>query len=120
MSACRAACLVAVSLAGFAGSALSAAAPPSVDAGGAATAQVAGTDSGKMEKQLQRLPWQQFRSVIEAVPKMKADVDAYGPLGWQYVQKNYATYGWKKNIDRLDDSQKKRLAELIQNAKRAR
>ena len=51
------------------------------------------------------------------MPKLKADVDAYGPLGWQYVQKNYATYGWKKNIDRLDEAQRKLLADLIRAAK---
>lgn len=73
--------------------------------------------SSQMEKDLQQLNWKQFRSVIESVPKLKADVDAYGPLGWQYVQANYTSYGWKKNIDRLDDAQKKQLADLIQAAK---
>ena len=85
-----------------------------------ATAELVGQDalsSSQMEKDLQQLKWKQFRSVIEAVPKMKADVDAYGPLGWQYVQANYTTYGWKKNIDRLDDEQKRQLAELIQRAR---
>ena len=77
-------------------------------------------DSSQMEKGLQHLNWKQFRSVIEAVPKLKADVDAYGPLGWQYVQANYTAYGWKKSIDRLDDNQKHQLAELIQIAKSAR
>lgn len=73
--------------------------------------------SSQMEKDLQHLNWKQFRSVVEAVPKLKADVEAYGPLGWQYVQANYANYGWKKNIDKLDDTQKKQLAELIKTAK---
>ena len=77
-------------------------------------------DSQAMEKSLQSLHWKQFRSIIETIPKMKADVEAYGPIGWQFVQANYKTYGWKKNIDRLDDAQKKRLAELIQSAKEAR
>lgn len=74
-------------------------------------------DSRQMEADLQGLNWGQFRSVVESVPKLKADVDAYGPLGWQYVQKNYATYGWKKNIDRLDEAQRKLLADLIRAAK---
>jgi len=73
-----------------------------------------------MEKDLQRLPWKQFRSVVEAVPRMKASIEAFGPIGWQFVQANYATYGWKRNIDKLDDAQKKHLAELIHVAKGAR
>jgi hypothetical protein len=76
-------------------------------------------DSVQMEQELQKLNWQQFRSVIESVPKLKADVDAYGPFGWQYVKANYTTYGWKKSIDRLDDTQKQELAELIRSAKGA-
>lgn len=84
-----------------------------------ALAVVAETDSLQMEKELQHLRWNQFRSVIESVPKMKADVDAYGPLGWQYVHSHYETYGWKKSIDRLDDEQKQHLAELIQIAKKS-
>jgi hypothetical protein len=78
------------------------------------------TDARKMEKDLQQLPWKRFRSVVEAVPKMKASIEAFGPIGWQFVQTNYTTYGWKRNIDKLDDAQKKRLAELIQTAKDAR
>lgn len=70
-------------------------------------------DSGKMEKDLQRLPWKQFRTVVESEPKLKAGIEAYGPIGWQFVEANYRNYGWKKNIDKLDDSQKKRLAEQI-------
>ena len=73
-----------------------------------------------MEKELQSLPWKQFRAIIESIPKMKADVEAYGPIGWQFVQANYQSYGWKKNIDKLDETQKKRLAELIQIAKGSR
>ena len=76
--------------------------------------------SVRMEKDLQSLDWAQFRSVIEAVPKMKADVDAYGAVGWQYVQANYRTYAWRKNIDRLDDERKAQLADLIQLAKHGR
>ena len=83
----------------------------------AAPATKSQPDSRKMQKDLQQLNWKQFRSVLVAIPKMKAEVDAYGPLGWQYIRENYTTYGWKKSIDRLDDTQKQRLAELIQNAK---
>lgn len=77
-------------------------------------------DSAQMESSLQHLNWEKFRSVIESVPKLKADVDAYGPLGWRYVQANFTTYGWKKNIDRLDDTQKRNLAGLIQAARDTR
>ena len=77
-------------------------------------------DSAKMEKDLQRLPWKQFRSVVEAVPKLKAGIDAYGSAGWQFVQANYSNYGWKKNIDKLDERQKKHLAEQIQRARGVR
>jgi len=77
------------------------------------------TDSAQLEKELQQLDWKQFKSAVEAIPKLKADVDAYGPLGWQYVEANYKTYGWKKSIDKLDDTQKKQLAELIQAARKS-
>jgi hypothetical protein len=70
-------------------------------------------DSGKMEKDLQRLPWKQFRTVVESEPRLKAGIEAYGPIGWQFVEANYRNYGWKRNIDKLDASQKKRLAEQI-------
>ena len=73
-----------------------------------------------MEKDLQRLPWKQFKSVIESIPQLKAGIEAYGPIGWQYVKANYTTYGWKRNIDKLDVPQKKRLAELIASAKGSR
>lgn len=76
-------------------------------------------DSKQMERDLQRLNWKQFRSVVEAIPKLNAEVNAYGPLGWQFVQANYTHYGWKKSIDKLDAGQKERLAELIKNAKKA-
>jgi hypothetical protein len=72
------------------------------------------TDSGRLERALQGLNWKQFRTVVEAVPKLKADVDAYGPAGWQYVKGKYKTYGWKKNIDRMDAAEKKKLAALIE------
>ena len=81
---------------------------------------VVAADSGsskQIEKDLQSLNWEQFKSVVKAVPKLKSDVDAFGPLGWQYVQLNYQTYGWKKNIDKLDATQKKQLIGLIGKAK---
>ncbi len=73
-------------------------------------------DSRQMEKDLQQLPWKQARSIIESVPKLKASVDAYGPLGWQFVEANYQHYRWKKNIDKLDATKKRDLAELIRKA----
>jgi hypothetical protein len=73
----------------------------------------------QLEADLQGLPWPQFRSVIEAIPKMKADVDAYGPLGWQFVRANYTRYAWRKNIDRLDGVQRHQLMALIAKAKDA-
>lgn len=72
-----------------------------------------------MERDLQRLPWRQFRSVVESIPKLKAGIDVYGPVGWQFVRENYVNYGWKKKIDKLDGNQKSRLAELIRTAKGA-
>lgn len=77
-------------------------------------------DSKQLEADLQQLTWKQFKSVVEAVPKLKADVDAYGEFGWQYVQMNYKTYKWKKSIDRLDDGQKHQLAGLIRNVLQAK
>ena len=73
-------------------------------------------DSLSMEKDLQNLSWPQFKSVVEAIPKLKADIEAYGAFGWQFVQSNYTRYAWKKKIDRLDENQKKLLGELIANA----
>jgi hypothetical protein len=75
-------------------------------------------DGRKIEQDLQRLSWKQFRSVVESIPKLKADIEAYGPLGWQYVQKNYQTHGWRKNVAKLDEVQKRRLVELIAVARR--
>lgn len=77
-------------------------------------------DTRKMERDLQELPWKQARSIIESVPKLKSSVDAYGPLGWQFVEANYRQYGWKKKIDKLDSSQKGQLAELIRKAQNSR
>jgi len=76
-------------------------------------------DSAQLELELQRMPWEQFKAVISAVPKMKADVDAYGSAGWQYVKARYKTHAWKKNIDKLDAAQRKQLADLIQKTKSA-
>jgi hypothetical protein len=77
-------------------------------------------DSQQIEKDLQQLSWKQFRSIVESIPKLKADIEAYGPIGWQFVQTNYKTHGWKKNIDKLDGSQKRQLVDMIQTAKRSR
>lgn len=79
-------------------------------------AQAPAPDSSQMEKGLQQLPWDRFRQIVEAVPKLKKDVDAYGPLGWEYVKQNYASYPWKRNIDRLDPQQKQQLADLLRAA----
>jgi hypothetical protein len=51
---------------------------------------------------------------------MRAQVEAYGTIGWQIVQANYTRYHWQKNIDKLDEVQKKQLVELIRAAKAAR
>jgi hypothetical protein len=92
----------------------------SADSVVAVPAKINEPDSRKMESDLQHLPWKQFRSVILSIPKLKAGIDAYGPTGWQFVQKNYTTYGWKAQIDKLDGVQKKRLADLIQTTKATR
>lgn len=83
-------------------------------------ASASAIDSAQLEKALQNLAWPQFKSVVEAIPKLKADVDAYGPMGWQFVEANYRTYGWKKNIDKLDEEQQRQLAALIQSAQKSR
>lgn len=75
------------------------------------------SDSAQLEKDLQSLPWSQFRAVIQAVPNLKAEVDAYGAFGWQYVQARYQTYRWRKSIDKLDVEQQGELARLIAKAK---
>lgn len=88
------------------------------DTTAAPTASTNVPDSKSLEKSLQSLSWPQFKSVVEAVPKLKADVDAYGEFGWQYVQMNYQTYRWKKSIDKLSGEQKQQLAALIRSARR--
>ena len=82
-------------------------------------ARKAAPDSRQLEKDLQSLNWKQFKSVVEAIPPIRAEVDKYGPLGWQYVQQHYRTYPWKKPIDRLDMWQKHELARLIEKARKA-
>lgn len=77
-------------------------------------------DSKQLEKELQQLSWKQFRTVIEAIPRLRADVEAYGPAGWQYVKAKYQSHAWKKNIDRLDDNEKRQLARLILDARKSR
>lgn len=78
------------------------------------------SESKLMERDLQRMNWKQFRSVVEAIPKLKAEIEAYGPAGWQYVRAKYSTYPWQKNIDRLDTADKQQLAHLIHKAKKLR
>lgn len=90
-----------------------AAAESAAEAGAAGQEAAASADNEQLEKDLQSLNWDQFKAVVEAIPKLKADVDAYGPLGWQYVQANYRNYPWRKSIRKLHEPQKKRLAELI-------
>ena len=100
-----------------AGYAQDAAGRETVTAAPPASGKAGAFDSRQMEKDLQRLPWPRFRAIVEAVPKLRAGVESYGPAGWQIVQANYTHYRWQKNIDKLDDVQKKQLAELIQAAK---
>ncbi len=82
----------------------------------AATGMAVAPDSATLEKELQRLPWVKFRAIIEGVPKLKADVDRYGPTGWKFVEVNYQSYGWKKNINKLDDKQRSLLVQLLRQA----
>lgn len=77
-------------------------------------------DSRQLERDLQRLSWKQFRWVVESVPKLKAGVEAYGPMGWQYLRTKYPTYPWQKSIDRLDVTEKLQLVELIRKARKLR
>lgn len=100
----------------WATSVVSAEVQPPADNNAVTTSQKTVPDSQQLEYDLQHLSWEKFRSVIEAVPKMKADVEAYGPAGWKYVESRYKTYGWKKSIDKLDDDQKQLLANLIKQA----
>lgn len=73
--------------------------------------------SKALEQELQSLNWEQFRFVINSVPKLRAEVDAYGPLGWQYVQRNYRSYAWSKPIGKLDQQHRRELQSLIAQAR---
>ena len=73
--------------------------------------------SAELERSLQQLSWHDFRAVISAIPKLKADVDAYGAFGWDYVKANFRSYRWAKKIDRLDPEQKQELASLIEKVR---
>jgi hypothetical protein len=86
----------------------------------AGTSRAAMPDSRQLERDLQRLNWNQFRWVVESVPKLKAGVEAYGPMGWQYLRTKYPTYPWKKSIDRLDVTEKLQLVDLIRKARKLR
>lgn len=68
-----------------------------------------------LEHQLQSLPWELFRAVVESEPKLKADVDAYGPLGWAYVQKKYRAHPWARNLERFEPERLHQLATTIQS-----
>jgi hypothetical protein len=114
--------LAAALMTGLAAFAWAAGAQGQADAGGSESgpgaAVTAGIpDSAALERALQSLSWEQFKAVVVAIPKLKADVDAYGPLGWQYVQANYRTYPWRKNINKLHEPQKERLSDLIEEAR---
>lgn len=85
-------------------------------AGHVSGVEVAVPDSQALETALQGLSWQRFRFVVESVPKLKADVDAYGPLGWEFVRGNYRRYPWKRKIDRFDAGQRQHLQQLIHEA----
>ncbi len=69
-----------------------------------------------LERKLQALSWPQFKSVVSAVPKLKSQVDTFGPLGWNYVQMHYKTYPWHKSVAKLDAPQKRELDGLITKA----
>lgn len=73
-------------------------------------------DPPTLERQLQQLNWEQFRQVVERIPKIKAEVDGYGVLGWQYVKHNYRSYPWQKQLVKLNDGQRQHLAQLIRRA----
>ena len=112
--------LVVALLACFSGAGFAAEVRPNTKSSVAATQTPAMPDSKQLERDLQRLSWKQFRWVVESVPKLKAGVDAYGPMGWKYVQSRYATYPWKGSIDRLEAGDKLQLVELIRRARKIR
>lgn len=90
------------------------------DAGQAPKAQAQAWDSKRLERELQSLSWKQFRFVVESVPKLRAEVDAYGTFGWEYVRANYQRHRWRKSIAKLDAAQQRQLADLIVLARRKR
>lgn len=111
--------LICLPVVGYSVSALSATTQPvRTQPGSSVPARKAVPDSRQLEKDLQSLNWRQFKAVVEAIPPIKAEVDRYGPLGWQYVQQHYKTYPWKKPIDRLENWQKQELARLIERARK--
>jgi hypothetical protein len=91
--------------------------PPTTAATAPAPSPGSAPDSAVLERELQQLSWEQFKRVVVAVPKLKNGVDAFGPVGWEYVRANYRSYPWRRNIDRLDDTQKIQLAALIEQVK---
>lgn len=66
-----------------------------------------------LEQQIQSLNWEQFKHVVHAVPKLRAEVDAYGPLGWQYVERNYRRYAWSRSINKMEAERRQELQGLI-------
>lgn len=108
-------CLLVPAVAGWADEAALPAAPPEDSGSAVADARVL-----RLEKELQALPWPQFQAVIRAVPKLKAEVDAYGAFGWQYVKARYQRWPWRKNVGRLAPEQQQALGELIARAKSGR
>ena len=99
---------------------LCAAAGMAAESGHASRMHSPAVESKKLESELQSLNWKQFRFVVESVPKLRAEVDAYGTLGWEYVRANYQRHRWRKSIAKLDPAQRKQLAELIVTARRQR
>ena len=51
--------------------------------------------------------------------RLRAEVDAYGPLGWQYVERHYRRHGWRRSLDKLDPEQRRELAALIERVRAA-
>lgn len=76
-------------------------------------------DGRALEQALHALSWEQFRAVVLAVPRLRAEVDAYGPLGWQYVERHYRRHGWRRSLDKLDPEQRRELAALIERVRAA-
>ena len=77
-----------------------------------------GSDPLRLEGALQALPWPQFRKVVESIPKLRAEVDAYGAFGWEFVKRRYTTHRWEKSIRKLDDEERKTLGDLIEQVGR--